>query len=520
MAANTVEELEKQYQTNDKTTTTTTTTTTTLPKYEAQVDAVNKVYDTANSASLAALENAYNQSKVQAEAAKEKIPATYQAQANSISAQSERNRQAFNESAGAAGLNVGAGSQAALAQNNQLQADLTKIRTAEANAKQDIDNQLNLLYTTYQGNIAEALANNEYERANALMNEYQQAASSAVTVGQNQIMLDRQLEQQQYDRAADQAANLAKFGDFSGYKALGYTDAQIAAMTSAWALANPELAAQLGIGTGTGTGVGTGTGTGDTYTGDDYVPNPDGADGNGNKKFGINFYMPSYSQRLNSGESRENIVADIQANYAAGNMDATTYNTLMSTFNKETVQFTYDQVESVAAEQLAQGMSSTEILAEAEENMLNGLITPTDYQRLKASMPTMVSEQKAADSEQKVNAEFNSYYNRYSDGESKEKIVEEINYRVRTADLSYADGQALLARFDSLPDKVAESDGKVQMYVDQYNTSLHNNADVNTVQADIYRRLASGELTNAEAIKIMELTTNAYNSIPTDWVIG
>ena len=454
MAANTVEELEKQYQTNNnKTTTTTTTTTTTLPKYEAQIDAVNKVYDTANSASMAALENAYNQSKVQAEAAKEKIPATYQAQANSISAQSERNRQAFNESAGAAGLNVGTGSQAALAQNNQLQADLTKIRTAEANAKQDIDNQLNLLYTTYQGNIAEALANNEYERANALMNEYRQAASSAVTVGQNQITLDRQLEQQQYDRAADQAANLAKFGDFSGYKALGYTDAQIAAMASAWALANPELAAQLGIGTGTGTGTGVGTGTGDTYTGDDYVPNPDGADGNGSKKFGINFYMPSYSQRLNSGESRENIVADIQANYAAGNMDATTYNTLMSTFNKDTVQFTYDQVESIASQQIAEGKTPAQILADADELRRNGFISEQVYRQLENEVFSMASEQK-------FNEEFNSYYSRYNNGESKEKIVEDINRRVRTAELSYEEGQALLARFDNLPDKNANSSSR------------------------------------------------------------
>ena len=242
------EELDKQYK--NSTQTTTTTTTTTLPKYEAQVDAVNKAYDAANSASLAALENAYNQSKAQTEAAAQKIPATYQAQANSIAAQAERNRQAFNESAGAAGLNVGAGSQAALAQNNQLQSDLTAIRTAEANAKQDLDNQLNQLYTAYQGNIAEALANNEYERANQLLSEYRQAASSAVTVAQNQASLDRQWEQTQYNRAAADAATLAQYGDFSGYAALGYTAEQIAAMRQIWELQNPTLAKAMGKGTG------------------------------------------------------------------------------------------------------------------------------------------------------------------------------------------------------------------------------------------------------------------------------
>lgn len=239
----TPEELEKQYNKQNSTQTTTTTTTTTLPKYEAQVDAVNKAYDAANSASMAALENAYNQSKAQTEAAAQKIPATYQAQANSVAAQAERNRQAFNESAAASGLNVGTGSQAALAQNNQLQNDLTTIRTAEANAKQNLDNQLNQLYTAYQGNIAEALANNEYERANQLLSEYRQAASSAVTVAQNQASLDRYAEETAYNRAQTDAATLAKYGDFSGYAALGYTSEQIAAMRQIWEYQNPELAA-------------------------------------------------------------------------------------------------------------------------------------------------------------------------------------------------------------------------------------------------------------------------------------
>ena len=34
------------------------------------------------------------------------------------------------------------------------------------------------------------------------------------------------------------AANLAKYGDFSGYKAIGYTDAEINNMTKAWQAAN------------------------------------------------------------------------------------------------------------------------------------------------------------------------------------------------------------------------------------------------------------------------------------------
>ena len=352
----TPEELDKQYK--NSTQTTTTTTTTTLPKYEAQVDAVNKAYDAANSASLAALENAYNQSKAQTEAAAQKIPATYQAQANSIAAQAERNRQAFNESAGAAGLNVGAGSQAALAQNNQLQSDLTAIRTAEANAKQDLDNQLNQLYTAYQGNIAEALANNEYERANQLLSEYRQAASSAVTVAQNQASLDRQWEQTQYNRAAADAATLAQYGDFSGYAALGYTADQIAAMRQIWEYQNPELAKALGKGTSSaGSYTGSYYPTGTTDTGGTSDTGTDGGGGDGGPKItpanalppDLRFknsdpldYIPltDMDEYLNEmridGESKTAIMRELIDAKNEGNISEEDYQTLKKMYDNKT----------------------------------------------------------------------------------------------------------------------------------------------------------------------------------------
>lgn len=51
---------------------------------------------------------------------------------------------------------------------------------------------------------------------------------------------------QQQNDAAQRAQNMAQYGDFSGYKNLGYTQDQIDQMQKAWIAANPELAKTLG----------------------------------------------------------------------------------------------------------------------------------------------------------------------------------------------------------------------------------------------------------------------------------
>lgn len=212
-----------------------------LPIYEAQVGATNSVYDAALKAAMAALDSAYEKSRFEAEAAMGKLPAIYQQKANAIAANAEKERQAFNESAAASGLNSGTGSQASLAMSNAMQNDLGVVRTAEANAIADAQNQLTLLYIEYQNGIAEAIANNEYERAAALLSEYQRQAQSVVDVAQAQAALNMETwsynqgrKDTAYDRLVQQAETLAKFGDFSGYRALGLPDSQIAELENRW----------------------------------------------------------------------------------------------------------------------------------------------------------------------------------------------------------------------------------------------------------------------------------------------
>lgn len=233
----------------------------TLPSYEAQIDPTNNLYDAALDAAIAGLQNAYDQSRLEIEHAMAGLPQQYQDQRNAVSAQSERDRLRWNEYAAATGLGSGVNGQASLAFSTQLQNDLGSLRRGEADAIADMQLQLNQLEVSYQNSIAEAIANNEYERAAALLEEYRQQAQSVVDTAQlqaqldtdrwlNQAYLDQDIadfnqnaDQQNYQELLDRAETLAAFGNFSGYLALGYSQDQVERMRKAWAAMNPNLAA-------------------------------------------------------------------------------------------------------------------------------------------------------------------------------------------------------------------------------------------------------------------------------------
>lgn len=268
-----------------------------LPTYRAQTDKVNETFDAKQEFQLAQLQTAYDNSAAQLKAEKEKIPQIYDKQANATSAGSELSKQNFNEYAAGSGLNTGAASQVELARMNQLQANLSAIRLEQANAEAEVERQLSQLYVNYQNEIKTALAENDYQRAMALYEEYQRQEQSIVDTAAAQESLRYQQylsqyneyvrneenrrdderyadevarEQQRYeDESAREDANtananqqkldaaakadaeskakiLAQYGDFSGYLALGYTPEEVAGMREVWLAANPDLAAAMG----------------------------------------------------------------------------------------------------------------------------------------------------------------------------------------------------------------------------------------------------------------------------------
>lgn len=253
----------------------------TLPSATNQSEAINNYYSAAQNAQLAALKSAYDQNIINTDAAAAKIPGIYQSAENSAAAQSAVSQKNFNEYAAASGLNSGAGGQATLAQNLALQGNLNQLETEKANALKDVETQRLSIQTEYQNAIAEAVANNELQKAEALYNEAVRVDESIVATALNQASENYKAWASQYQTASDYIANqqtanandyqkalvnaqtLASFGDFSGYSALGYTDDQIQQMYKIWAAQNPTLAAAISTPVSTG---------GYTYT--PYTPMP------------------------------------------------------------------------------------------------------------------------------------------------------------------------------------------------------------------------------------------------------
>ena len=199
------------------------TTTAPAPQQPNRIDEINKLYDAQKQNQLAQLENAYNQSLSKAQAAADKIPATYQTQANDLAVQYERNRRNLNQQAAGSGINTGAGSQMALALNSQWQRDYGGVKQAQADAQAEAERGIVDLTSQYQSAISQAVSENDYKRAADLLDEYEN----------------------QYKNDMNKAQILAQFGDFSGFAGL-YGQEQADKMFNIWKAQNPDLAWNTG----------------------------------------------------------------------------------------------------------------------------------------------------------------------------------------------------------------------------------------------------------------------------------
>ena len=157
-----------------------------MPRYSAQIDAVNSAYDAAREAQIAGLKSAYDASLGALNAQRQAIPEIYQDEKNDLAAQAQISDRNFNEYAAATGINSGAAGQAALARSNQLQGDMAELGRQEASAIRDVDSAAAQLKARYQDSIAQAVAEGEYKRASAILDEYIRAAQSAVDAARDQ----------------------------------------------------------------------------------------------------------------------------------------------------------------------------------------------------------------------------------------------------------------------------------------------------------------------------------------------
>jgi len=204
-------------------TTTTAETTSSIPTGEERVQQIKNMYDANLNATKSNLEASYQQNLSNAQADKAKIADTYTGEKNNLASNYERQRRNNNMQAASNGLNTGAGSQMALAQQANYQSNMSQLGKAQANAEGEADRNISDITMQYQSAVNEAVAQNDYQKAAALLDEYNNQKNERVT----------------------QAQTLAQYGDFSGYASL-YGQATADNMSRVWALSNPDLAYTTG----------------------------------------------------------------------------------------------------------------------------------------------------------------------------------------------------------------------------------------------------------------------------------
>ena len=211
--------------------------------YSEYIEEMNRAQQ---EAALAELRAAYEKNLAGLDRTQQSISPTYQAARNQAAGNAARQQQAFNEYAAAYGLNSGTAGQAQLAMSNALQGNLSGIDTAEANALSDLELQRSQTEIDYNNAIAQAKAEGNYQLAQQLYTEkvrvdealqaqiaqaaqneldrQQMAMQQSQQNWENQFALDKYntgLEQQDYQNMLAMAQEMAKYGDFSGYQALG-----------------------------------------------------------------------------------------------------------------------------------------------------------------------------------------------------------------------------------------------------------------------------------------------------------
>lgn len=214
---------------------------TVLPEAKDQSENINKIYDAQQKVKTDALKAAYDQNMADYDAQAAKIPQTYNEARRQVSTQADISRANLNEQMAGSGINTGAGSQLALSQQNSRNAAMGKVSSAEADALSALEAQRAKVKTAYQNAVAQAISENDAARAKALYTEAQRVDNSIVNTAVKQLSVDTTLAENERSRLEQQAATLAKYGDFSGYAALGYSQDQIDAMQKVWGAQNPKL---------------------------------------------------------------------------------------------------------------------------------------------------------------------------------------------------------------------------------------------------------------------------------------
>lgn len=146
-------------------------------------DLINQMYDASLAGQKVQLEQNRDQGLANLEQEQKKLQQQTDANLNRTYVEAARDQRNYNEVQNAYGLASGAMAQARLAQDNQLEADLTALRGAQAQVDANIERERTMLSQQYMAAIAQAQAENDLKRAQAL---YDQAKEDEAQLLANQ----------------------------------------------------------------------------------------------------------------------------------------------------------------------------------------------------------------------------------------------------------------------------------------------------------------------------------------------
>ena len=192
---------------------------------------INSLYDAAINSAQNALKGSYDEAVLGFDAAEEKIPIQYRAARNQTSADAAVQRANLNEQLNASGLNTGASGQARLAMGVAEQNAMAALNRQQQAAIDEITLQRNQARVQYETAVAQAIAENDMERARALYeeavrvdNSYRSHLEDALQQQQylmNQLSMEATRQQMQLAAAADQREQQLLEAELAGYGSSG-----------------------------------------------------------------------------------------------------------------------------------------------------------------------------------------------------------------------------------------------------------------------------------------------------------
>lgn len=189
-----------------------------IPQAQDQSQFIKDAYGANLEATNAGLQSSYEKNLSAIDAEESGLGQNYYELQRQAQAQSDLQKNAYNEYANASGLNSGTRGQAALSQSNNLATQLNNIRMSETEKRAELERQRTLLGQQYQSAIQQAQSQNDMQLAQALYEEAVRVDKSIIDAAKRDADVALQMFATANDNQRAAASALASGADnYSAY---------------------------------------------------------------------------------------------------------------------------------------------------------------------------------------------------------------------------------------------------------------------------------------------------------------